>query len=810
MREESWSPHQCQGYQQREGLIVQSTTKLGPNKTIQKNMKKILILGGANQHLKFIEAAEEMGIYTIVTDYLVDSPCKKVCNESLMYNITDIDQIVKYCRENGVDGVVSGFLDPCQIPYALICERLGLPCYGTPKQFFSFTNKLAFKSLCRKNGVGVIEDYTKEDFETGRIDYPVFVKPVDSRGSRGQSVCYSASEMAEAISLAEEHSSTGEILIEKYMGDCDEVQITYFVVNGQIYLERTVDSNRGSADLNLQKVVNCSISPSRYTDVYLQKSHESVCRMIKDLGIKNGPIFMQGFYKEGKFYFFDPGLRFPGVEFERIYKKVWNIDFAQLLIQFAIDGKFPDGTVLPTAGAKLNGMKAGVMFPILRSGKIKSIKGVEQMNKDSRCICHLMRYYEGDEIGWTYDVNQRYSEVDFLGKNISDLMDVIKKYQDTVSIQDARGFDMFYDKFNVNRLKGWYKSIDKNLEELSVTIISQDDLVKAGCFNVPEAIEITEQAFRKRAEGNVIFPDKVSVIFDEKSQNRINCLPAGLPEDNVYGMKWVSIFPENPILYGLQNLSAVILLSELQHGFPKAFMEGTLCSNLRTAATSAIAAKYLANKNCSVIGFIGAGEQAKSHLMTMVSVLPSISTCKVASRSNNSEQKFVAQMSRLYPNIKFVTCNSDYEMAATDSDIIVTAISGQETILQGEWIKPGALYCHVGGLEDAFSVPAKASKIVCDDWNIVKHRTQTISRMYKLGLLTDDSIYANLDEIVTSRKNGRETTDEFIYFNTVGMSFVDVILANHMYKKVLAEGLGAKVVLQNKTMFETNEMYITK
>ena len=68
--------------------------------------KKILILGGANQHLKFVEAAKELGLYTIVTDYLNDSPCKKVCDEALMYNITDIDNIVKYCQEHHVDGVV--------------------------------------------------------------------------------------------------------------------------------------------------------------------------------------------------------------------------------------------------------------------------------------------------------------------------------------------------------------------------------------------------------------------------------------------------------------------------------------------------------------------------------------------------------------------------------------------------------------------------------------------------------------------------------------------------------------------------------
>ncbi|MGP1435890.1 MAG: ATP-binding protein [Phocaeicola sp.] len=772
--------------------------------------KKLLILGGANQHLKLVEAAKELGVYTIVTDYLSDSPCKRICDETLMLNITDVSGIVKYCKKNSVDGVITGFLDPCQIPYSQICTELNLPCFGTPEQFFKFTNKIAFKELCHKNGLNVIQDYTEADIKADTIEYPVFIKPVDSRGSRGQTVCYSAKEMSEAIKFAKEQSSNGDILIERYMGDCDEVQITNFLINGEIYLLRTVDSNRGSADLNLGKVVNCSISPSKYTEIYLKNTHSAVCKMIRDLGIKNGPIFMQGFYKDEKIYFFDPGLRFPGVEFERIYKKVWGVDIAQLLIQFALTGRFPEGTTLPRDGATLNGKVAAILFPVLRGGKIKTITGFNEYLKDPHTISCLTRYKEGDEVNWTYDVNQRYAEVDILGNNINDLSEAIKKFYTTVKIQDEWNKDMFFDKFNTNRLKNWYDNITKNKEKLTITIITEDDLLKAGCFNVQEAITVTEMAFRKRAEGSVIFPDKVSVIFDEKSQNRINCLPAGLKKDNVYGMKWVSVFPGNPHLYGLQNLSAVILLSELQHGFPKAFMEGTLCSNLRTAATSAVAAKYLARKNSKVIGFIGAGEQAKTHFMTMSSIFPNITTCKVSSRTTKSEKKFIQQMSRLYPHIEFIACNNSYEKAAINSDIIITAISGQEKILQAEWISPGAFYCHVGGLEDDFSVPKKANKIVCDDWNVVKHRTQTISRMYKQGLLKDENIYCNLTDLVSGAKVGRTSDEEFIYFNTVGMSYVDVMLANHMYKKVLAEGLGLNVTLQNKSMFDVDESYITK
>ena len=335
-----------------------------------------------------------------------------------------------------------------------------------------------------------------------------------------------------------------------------------------------------------------------------------------------------------------------------------------------------------------------------------------------------------------------------------------------------------------------------------ICVLTQQDLIKAGCFDFTSAIQVIEKTLVDFSKGRIIFPDKVSVIFNESTQDRINCLPAGLIDEKIYGMKWVSVFPENPYLKNLPNLSAVILLSELENGFPVAFMEGTLCSNMRTAAMSAIAAKYLARREPKSIGFIGTGEQAKSHFLAMKKVFPSIELCKISANSEKSEELFIEQMSRFYSDVEFTAYHENYKDAIEDSDIIITAISGQEPILKADWIKPGAFYSHVGGYEDEFAVAEKADKIVCDDWNVVKHRTQTISRMYKKGILLDSDIYANLYEIVAGHKVGRESDDEFIYYNGVGMSYVDVALGNWMYQKAKEQGYGQIITLQDKSMFD--------
>ena len=335
-----------------------------------------------------------------------------------------------------------------------------------------------------------------------------------------------------------------------------------------------------------------------------------------------------------------------------------------------------------------------------------------------------------------------------------------------------------------------------------IHILSQDDLIQAGCFDIKTAINVCEEALIKYSAGDVYFPEKVSVVFDQETQDRINCLPAGFKSKNVYGMKWVSVFPENPTKRNVPNLSAVVLLSELTTGFPFAFMEATLCSNMRTAAMSTLAAKYLCNALPETIGFIGAGEQAKSHFLFMKTMFPSIKNCMVSSRTDASVDRFICQMKKHSPEVNFISCGNNYKKAVETADILITAISGQEKILQAEWIKDGAFYCHVGGLEDDFKVAQKASKIVCDDWSIVKHRTQTISQMYKLGLLSNSDIHANLYEIITKQKPGRENSKEIIYYNGVGLSYVDVALATWMYEKAKNCKVGKTVQLLDRSIFE--------
>lgn len=413
-------------------------------------MKKILILGGTAQQIKLVEAAKKMGVYTIVTDYLVDSPAKKVADEAWMLNIKDVDQIVERCKQEQVNGVICGYIDPCQRPYQQICDALDLPCYGTKDQFFYMTDKHAFKKMCMENGVDVIPEYTEEEALSGQAEFPLFVKPVDSRGSRGQSVCYTTEQLENAINFAKSESSNGDILIEKYMKGAHEFQVTYFFVDGEAYLIRTVDSYCGSEANHLEKVVACAVSPSRFTDEYLKIAHQNVVKMFKAMRYKNGPIFMQGFEDNGKFRFFDPGLRFPGVDYERVYTKEFGIDLMEAMVHYALEGNC--GSVKPLEdGVNLNGKRAAVLFPTLKAGKVAKMQGFDRTD-NCKVVSLIPRCEIGSEISWSYDVNQRMDEVDILCADTEDLKSEISKLQDSMLVFDELGNNMQYEKFSVDRI----------------------------------------------------------------------------------------------------------------------------------------------------------------------------------------------------------------------------------------------------------------------------------------------------------------------------------------------------------------------
>lgn len=319
-------------------------------------------------------------------------------------------------------------------------------------------------------------------------------------------------------------------------------------------------------------------------------------------------------------------------------------------------------------------------------------------------------------------------------------------------------------------------------------LLSRSELKKAWGGDVEGLVDAVEYGFREYAAGRVILPEKASQVFDEVTQDRINCMPSTVRGLGLAGVKWVSVFPENPGLRGMRNVGGAMLLSSIEDGSTVAAMDASMLTALRTAAVDALASRYLAKSEVRSVALVGTGEQAAFHARLLA---PAGSGVEVHVSGRTAAHADVLAEELRAEGLDASSFGSDMASAVRGTDTVVTAISGQEPVLKADWLEGGALYCHVGGWEDEYAVAKKADMIVCDNWHALKHRgSPTIARMYMEGLLGDEDVRADLHEVVTGGKTGRTSDDQFIYFNAIGLSFVDVCVAACLLEQARALGLG--------------------
>ncbi|MBQ8885920.1 MAG: ATP-grasp domain-containing protein [Clostridia bacterium] len=411
--------------------------------------KKLLILCGNIVHVKVVEAAKELGVYTAVTDSLPlkDAPAKQIADEALYFNVLDVDKIVAWCKENSIDGVLNFCNDIGQRPHQQICERLNLPCYGTAEQYFMLTDKNAFKDMCRKYNVDVIPQYAEEEIGSEKIEYPVLVKPVDSRGSRGQSVCYTQKELEEALPRAKKESTNGLAIIEKYMVGKQDFSMSYVFKDGEAYLTRTGNRYLGKAEDGLNKQCIGSVSPSVNTKMYLDKVHSRVVNALKGIGIKNGTVFMQGFIDGETVRFYDPGLRLPGTEYENLLLQATGINLMKEMIKLALGGEIDDYSGRLATAYNLNGKISVQLLVSARAGTIARFDGLEEISAHENVVTVAQRYFVGESVPQTGDVKQRICEIVILS-DLEKVRSVVEWVQSKLIVCDENGENMLVSQFN--------------------------------------------------------------------------------------------------------------------------------------------------------------------------------------------------------------------------------------------------------------------------------------------------------------------------------------------------------------------------
>ena len=408
--------------------------------------KKILIMGGNAEGMETIRNANDMGLKTIVVDPDPASPGKKIAWKSYDVNAIDLEALLAICREEKVDGVMVGLSERLLMTYSRLCGELGLPRYCTPEQLAVFCDKIAFKNKCREYGIPVVRDYTPED----EIPYPVLVKPADSSGSKGISVCRNREELLAAVERARSYSHTDRYLIEDFL-EGDQLSVIYTVVEGTPYLSLISDRYVVEPVKGLGTIAAGVVYPSKYAEQYVAEIHPKVCRMLKDLKVENAPFNIQAFVDDGVIRFYDPAIRVSGGRVYLLTERMTGLNIQKSLLYYAVTGKMfaPGETVqLKEDDWKLEGKYSVFPNPMVRTGTIARIEVSESLKDIPELLAYFLLKKEGDKVTLAGTGQQMAVRLSFLGDTLDAVIDAYRKAYDCIHITDEQGENMMLPAFD--------------------------------------------------------------------------------------------------------------------------------------------------------------------------------------------------------------------------------------------------------------------------------------------------------------------------------------------------------------------------
>lgn len=303
---------------------------------------------------------------------------------------------------------------------------------------------------------------------------------------------------------------------------------------------------------------------------------------------------------------------------------------------------------------------------------------------------------------------------------------------------------------------------------------------------IEKVISVVEDAFKAYGNGEYQMPSKVYLSLPDFNGD-FRAMPSLLKDKA--GLKWVNSHPENPAKYKLPSVMGVYILSNPSTAEPLAILDATYLTAIRTGAAAAVASKHLAKKTPETLGLVGCGVQANVFIMTHQILFGNSLDIFLADKDSDKAQ----ELAKKY-NGKVVSVER-----ASHCDIVCTSTPSKQAVIQKDWCKKGshinAMGADAPGKQELDPELLLISKIIIDDPSQAFHSGEVNVPLSK-GILTKESIYANLGEIVTGKKEGR-VGDEISIFDSTGLGIQDVAVADLAYRLALEKNVGLSIDLQS-------------
>jgi alanine dehydrogenase len=318
--------------------------------------------------------------------------------------------------------------------------------------------------------------------------------------------------------------------------------------------------------------------------------------------------------------------------------------------------------------------------------------------------------------------------------------------------------------------------------------------VEALALTDDEILTAVEAGLAAQGRRETVIEPRMHLIPDPAVPGHFNVLRGSFREPiNLAGVKVISDYVDN-YKEGLPSEVGLLLLMDSRNGVPKAIIDGSHLTDMRTGAVTAIGAKYLARKNSRVLGHVGARGTAYWNVR-LLDRLFNFEEIRVHSRRPESRNAFATRVSKELG--KPVKATSDWCSCVEGADIIVEASRLREpaAMLKTEWIKKGAFVVPYGTMSAVeLSLTDIMSKVIVDDWGQCKSgQFGSLRAHVEAGKLSEATLHAEMCEIVAGRKPGRQHDEETILFWHRGLSLSDIALGHAMLEKATRVGIGHRL-----------------
>ena len=398
--------------------------------------------------IEVVTTAKKMKIYTIVADRDSQSPAKCFADKAIDVSTDQIDILEAICREEKVDGVFTGFEDFNIHIACELCKRLKLPFYANEKQLEIITDKLAFKQRCVKYGIPIVEQHSLyKAISEGK--YPYIIKPVDSYGSRGITVCKNVEQLERGYKKALLSSSSRQAIIERFIDSEYGVELFYTVVNGKVRLTVTADRYTSRMGETTVPLPVAEVFPSKHREQLVDVLDDKIQAMLCGMGIENGLVLIRALYKDGEFFVYEMAYRLTGEQHYRLVEKQHGINLAEMMIKLALDesvDEFDTNLLCDT-----NFIYPSINFAVLlNSGTIKEIKGLEKVFQIDEVISYNLVHKNFDTIHANGDYSHMLIRVNMVGENYFKLCKAVDLVGEYISVTSDRGEEMLTTKFKLS------------------------------------------------------------------------------------------------------------------------------------------------------------------------------------------------------------------------------------------------------------------------------------------------------------------------------------------------------------------------